>query len=140
MVEAGFGRVGGEHDDAVVEAEIGHVAGRSGVRLLGPNGFGPIVADIGLAHIAWRDVPPEVGRSRYAVGQRAIALCRLWALELRRPGQNQLDVGGVEFLHHLATWAECDAVALYLEGIQRGDRRCSAQSRRATRQRSPSSS
>src|SRR5579875_4169306 len=46
LAAAGLGELGGAH--ALLESEIGQVAAETGMRLLGPNGFGLYVRALGL--------------------------------------------------------------------------------------------
>lgn len=121
LAAAGLGELGG--DAARQEKEIARVARKSGMRLLGPNGFGLYVRRIGLNLMGWRDIPP----GRVAVitqsGNVAIALCQLMARATVGISScigvgNQVDVGIPELLSHHAGAEDTEAIALYLEGLR----------------------
>lgn len=123
VAAAGLGELGGE--GAAAEEEMGAIARKSGMRILGPNGFGLYVAGAGIDLTSWRRFPE--GRIALVTqsGNVAIALSRL----ATRAGigfsscvglGNQLDVTAADVLSHHAAADDCDAVALYLEGLPPG--------------------
>ncbi len=122
LAASGLGELGG--DGALLEEEIANVARNAGLRLLGPNGFGLYVGPIGLNLTGWRDIPDGRVALVTQSGNVAIALCRLMrrstvGLSSATGAGNQLDVGFAELLSHHARSVDCDAVALYLEGLRR---------------------
>lgn len=120
VAAAGLGELGGE--GSLIEEEIAALCEASGMRLLGPNCFGLYVAGRGLDLTSWHRFPP--GRIALVTqsGNIAIALSRLAA----RAGigfsscvglGNQLDVTAADVIAYHADSDDCDAVALYLEGL-----------------------
>ncbi|HTX63202.1 MAG TPA: acetate--CoA ligase family protein [Acidimicrobiales bacterium] len=121
LVASGLGELGGEA--ALFERDVAAIARASGMRLLGPNGFGLYVRRIGLNLMVWRDIPD--GRTALITqsGNVAIALCRLMrrstvGLASCAGVGNQLDVGVAELVSHQARTEDSDAVAIYLEGLR----------------------
>ena len=121
IVSAGF-REGGE-PGAALEREVLAVAGRYGLRLLGPNSFGVIRTDIGL-NAACGGALPMPGR--LALVSQSSALCAAtldWARS-RHVGFSTVistgigaDIGCAEVLDFLVRDGSTDGIMLYLESV-----------------------
>lgn len=130
LAAAGFGELGAE--GIAMEREIARIAASAEMRVLGPNGIGLFVDRLGLNLMGWRDVASGRVALVTQSGNVAIALSQ----SLRRSGLglascvglgNQLDLGASDFLAYHADSADCDAVALYLEGLRGSTGRLFAQ-------------
>ncbi|MGH9303048.1 MAG: acetate--CoA ligase family protein [Acidimicrobiales bacterium] len=134
LVASGLGETGD-----LSEHEMGSVAAAAGTRLVGPNGFGIFVADLGLNLTAWAAIPAGRIALLTQSGNVAIALFR----QAAHAGigfssvvglGNQLDVSFAELVEYHALSGRCDAVALYLEGLRPGAGRALRQAMLTCRQ------
>ena len=124
MLTAGFGETG-QATAADVEAEIMAIAGKAGMRIVGPNCMGLYSPEGGLA---WNgelsDRPGSVGLFSQS-GQLANMVVRTSAQEgiyfskVASFG-NASDLQAHEFLDYLAADPKTDAVASYIEGLKEG--------------------
>jgi acetyltransferase len=110
------------------EAEIGRVAADAGMRLLGPNGYGLFSARVGLNLTSYPTIPTGRVALMTQSGNAAIALFR----QARYAGigfsscaglGNQLDVNFADLIGYHAQSNDCDALALYIEGLPMGNGR-----------------
>jgi acetyltransferase len=110
------------------EEEIARVSKEAGMRLLGPNGYGLFVAGAGLNLTSYPTIPTGRVALMTQSGNVAIALFR--QAEYAGVGfsscaglGNQLDVNFADLVGYHTKSEECDALALYIEGIPIGSGR-----------------
>lgn len=120
LAASGFSEISADGRDA--ERRMLDASARTGMRLLGPNGFGLFVAGAGLNLTPREDLPAGSVALATQSGNVAIALFA----QAQRAGigfsscvgvGNQIDVSFGELLAHFAVDENCEAVALYVEGI-----------------------
>ena len=110
------------------EEEIARVANESGMRLLGPNGYGLFVAEAGLNLTSYPSIPPGRVALMTQSGNVAIAMFRqatyagIGFSSCAGVG-NQLDVNFADLVGYHRESDASDALALYIEGIPVGSGR-----------------
>lgn len=124
LAASGFGELG--VDGREVEQRIRFAAAASGMRLLGPNGFGLFVAGSGINLTPHEKI---AGGSVALAAQSGNVAFAVFG-EAQRAGLgfsaclgigNQIDVGFGELLSYFAADGNSDAVALYVEGLAKSD-------------------
>ena len=126
LVASGLGERDAE--GSAREAEIGRVAADAGMRLLGPNGYGFFAARAGLNLTSCPTIPAGRIALLTQSGNAAIALFRqatyagIGFSSCAGLG-NQLDVNFADLIGYHARSNDCDALALYIEGLPIGNGR-----------------
>ncbi len=132
VMSEGFAESGPQGED--LQRELTEIAGRTGIRIMGPNTFGTVNAANGLATI-----PPYTDQERLVAG--GVAFCSQtgsigphqnpvadWAYPISKMCDvgNKCDVDEADLLEYLAGDEETRVVALHLEDIRSAPRFLSA--------------
>ena len=120
----------GEYDASrrTVEAELSAIAGRYGMRFLGPNCLGVIAFPTGLAVPFMGFQPPDrTGRTALLAQSGGVGVYFLSAFPAANIGLerfvsmgNKLNIDEVDLLADLREHGDPDLACLYLEDVQRG--------------------
>ncbi len=124
VISAGFRETGRE--GAELEQQVGEIAGRYGIRVLGPNCMGVISTSNAMNATFTNDYPRE---GPIAVSSQSGAICSVvldWARATRIGFSkfisvgNKLDIDEADLLDYLKGDEATKVIGLYIEGMKRG--------------------
>ncbi len=127
ILSAGFGETGEE--GRAIQDKLAEIAGKSGMRIVGPNCMGILDTHTGLNASYFWDVPMEKGNVAFisqsgAFGGVALHYARTNGLKFSKFVSigNMADVSYIELMEYLREDETTDVIMLLLEGVKQGKR------------------
>lgn len=135
VISAGFGEIGAEGHNR--EVQLGAVAKKHGVNVLGPNCLGFLAPSIGL-NASFAEGLPREGHTALISQSGALAVAMMDKAQEDQIGfssvisiGNKMQVGAAELVEYFTDDPETKVIALYLEGVVRGKKFLTALARAA---------
>ena len=125
VISAGFGEAGATGHNR--EMSLRALAEELGVKVLGPNCLGFLTPAIGL-NASFAEGLPDIGRTAVISQSGALAVAIMDKAREEKIGfssvvsiGNKMHIGAAELIDHFCRDKNTDVIALYLEGVDRGE-------------------